>query len=312
MLNVVIIGMRDITRLDAKLLVAFNTLMEERSVTRAAERLNMTQQGLSGVLQRMRDLFADPLFVREARGVAPTPRAEELGPRIKSALAGLEGVLESQVFDPTTADGTIFVATGDYALSSIVSPLFQKFRALAPNVRLAMLPLNPATLSEQVPGGRVDLALTIPQFAPQNWFTRRLFEERYLGAVRADHPIAGTTVDIDTFCSWEHLLVSPYRSNFTGVIDRALARINRTRRVGLTIPSFSVVGAILERTDLLAVVPERILTNMNRQLFIFPPPLEIEGTDVIAAWPERVHQDPLHEWFRELCYDSTQVDETQD
>ncbi len=292
--------------------MAFDTLMEERSVTRAAQRLNMTQQGLSGTLQRMRDLFADPLFVREARGVAPTPRAEELAPRIKSALSGLEGVLESQEFDPATADGTIYVATGDYALSSIVSRLFEQFRTLAPNVRLAMLPLNPVTLSEQVPGGRVDLALTIQQFAPQSWFTRRLFEERYLGAVRADHPIAGMKVDIDTFCNWEHLLVSPYRGNFAGVIDRALARVNRSRQVGLTIPSFSVVGAILERTDLLAVVPERILTNMNRRLFVFEPPLEIDGVDVIAAWPERVHQDPLHAWFRQLCYDSAQVTNSGD
>jgi len=272
----------------------------------------MTQQGLSGVLQRMRDLFGDPLFVREARGVSPTPRAEALAPRVKSALAGLEHVLESPEFDPTLADGTIYVATGDYALSAIVSSLYQQFRTLAPNVRLAMVPLNQAISGDRIPVDRVDLALTIPSFAPQNWYTRCLYEERYLCAVRADHPLAGTNVDLDAFCSWEHLLVSPYKSDFAGVMDQALARIDRARKIGLLIPSFSVVGAILEETDLLAVLPERVLRKMNRRLFIFPPPLEIEGVDVFAAWPERVHQDPMHAWFRQLCFDSTQAAQVGD
>ncbi len=302
--------MSDITRLDAKLLLAFDAVMEEQSVSRAAQRLNMTQQGLSGVLNRLRDLFGDPLFVREARGVSPTPRAEALAPRIKSALAGLESVLKSQKFDPALADGTIFVATADYALSTIVASLFQQFRSLAPKVRLSVRPLTSTTLSEQPRGERIDLALTVTQFVPQNWFTHRLFEERLLCAVRADHPLAGTKVDIDAFCDCEQLLISPYKSDFTGVADRALARIDRTRKIGLSIPSFSAAGAILERTDLLAVLPERIVQNMNRHLHTFPPPLEIGNVDVIAAWPERVNEDPLHTWFRQLCYDSTQVEDT--
>lgn len=300
--------MRDITRLDTKLLLAFDALMEERSVTRAARRLNMTQQGLSGVLRRMRDLFDDPLFVREARGVWPTPRAEALAPRIKSALLGLESVLESQEFDPALADGTIFFASSDYGLSTVVAPLFQQFRSLAPKVQLAILPINTATLSEQMRGGRVDLALTDPEMAPPNMFTRSLFEDRYLCAVRADHPLAEAKVDLDAFCSCEHLLVSPFSSNFHAPTDAALAGIDRTRKVGLVIPSFSVAGEILERTDLLAVLPERILRNMNNRLYVFPPPLEIKSSEIVAVWPARVDEDPLHSWFRQLCIGSLQVE----
>ena len=302
--------MSDITRLDAKLLLAFDALLEEQSVTRAARRLNMTQQGLSGVLQRLRDLFGDPLFVREARGVSPTPRAEALAPRIKSALADLKSVLETQEFDPALADGTIYVATADYALSTIVSPLFQQFRSMAPQVRLAVRPLTSTTLSEQLRGDRIDLALSITQHAPPNWFTHRLLEERLVCAVRADHPLAGTNVDLDAFCSCEHLLVSPYKGDFTGATDIALAQIDRARRVGLVIPSFSVVGAILEQSDLLAVLPERVLRNTSHRLYIFPPPLELKRADVLAIWPERVHQDPLHAWFRQLCFDSSQTVQT--
>jgi DNA-binding transcriptional LysR family regulator len=304
--------MSDITKLDPKLLLAFDTLMEERSVTRAAERLHMTQQGLSGVLQRMRDLLGDPLFVREGRGVAATPRAEALAPRIKFALASLESVLEAEEFDPSLAEGTIFVGCPESTLFEIVVPLFQQFRSLAPKVKLAVQAINPTTSGDRMRGGRTDLVLTIPQFVPQKWHTRHLYDERYLCAVRADHPLAGKEVDLDAFCNIEHLLVSPYQSDFHGVTDIALAQINRTRRVGLVVPSFSAAGATLERSDLLAVLPERILKNMNHRLYIFPPPLEMKNAELIAAWPARVHEDPLHSWFRQLCYDSTQVAQSDD
>lgn len=299
--------MHDISRLDIKLLLAFDALMEERSVTRAARRLHVTQQGVSGMLQRLRDLFDDPLFVREARGVAPTPRAEALAARIKSAIAVLEGVLDHPGFDPATAEGTAYVAASDYAASTIVAPLFQRIRTLAPKVRVGVLPITAITLSNETHGARVDLALTILAFKPKNWFQRELLEEHYLCAVRADHPLAGKTVDLDAFCDCEHLLIAPYRADFKGLVDNALERVGRTRRIGLSIPSFANAGSVLERTDLLAVLPIRILNNMNQQLFLFPPPVEINPSKIIATWPERVHDDPLHRWFRQLCFDTSQV-----
>ena len=296
--------MRDISRLDSKLLLAFDALMEERSVTRAAQRLGLTQQGLSGKLLRMRDLFADPLFVREARGVVPTPRAEMLAPRIKTAIAGLENIFESQGFDPAIAEGKIVVAASDYALSTVVTPLFKKFRRLAPRVLLAVMPLNTESLNEQMRSGRVDYALTIPPFAPPKSFTHSIFRERYLCAVRADHRLAKAKVNLDTFCECEHLLVSPNKGDFTGPTDSALARIDRTRRIGFVIPSFAVAGAVLEQTDLIAVLPERMLATQTRRLHVFPPPLEIEGFTLMSIWTERVHEDPLHSWFRKLCHAS--------
>ena len=286
--------------------------MDERSVTRAARRLGLTQQGLSGKLHRMRDLFADPLFVREARGVVPTPRAEELAPRIKTALAGLENIFETRGFDPAVAEGIIVVAASDYALSTVVAPLFKKFRRLAPGVRLSVIPLNTDTLNDQMRSGRVHLALTISSIAPQKSFTQKILEERYLCAVRADHPLADADVDIDTFCNCEHLLVSPNKGDFTGPTDLALARIDRTRRIGLVIPSFAVAGSVLEQTDLIAVLPERMLAAQGRRLHVFQPPLEIEGFELMSVWTERVHQDPLHAWFRKLCHTSMQAQSSDD
>ncbi len=291
----------DIGRLDARLLLSFEALMEERSVTRAAQRLGLSQQGLSGVLQRLRDLFDDPLFVRESRGITPTPRAEALAPRVSAALAGLAQLLEAEDFDPAAAEGTITVATSDYALNVVLTPLFRRFRALAPRVRLAALPLVSATLGPQMRAGQVDLALTIQEFTPPNLHTQTLLSERYLCALRADHPLAGEALDLETFCACEHLLVAPNRGDFSGPTDVALALEGRKRRVGLVIPSFAVAGTILERTDLLAVLPERLFAGMNRNLAVYPPPLEIAGFDLIAVWPPRLHQAPLHRWFRSFC-----------
>jgi DNA-binding transcriptional LysR family regulator len=235
--------MTDIRRLDTKLLLAFDAVMEERSVSRAAVRLHLTQQGLSGVLNRLRDLFGDPLFVREARGVSPTPRAEALAPRIKAALASLEGVLEAPEFIPATAEGTIHVMTTDYVSSTIMPSLFRQFRLLAPKVKLAVMPISQTTQRERTRSDLIDLILAIGQFAPQGWRTRRLFKQGYICAIRAGHPLAVSDIDLDEFCSFEHLLVSPYNSDFNGPTDIALARLGRARNVGLVIPSIAVSGS---------------------------------------------------------------------
>ncbi|GAB5468099.1 MAG: LysR family transcriptional regulator [Rhodospirillales bacterium] len=296
---------RDVGGLDPKLLQAFEALAERRSVTLAARQMGVTQQGLSGMLQRLRLLFNDPLFVRQARGVAPTPRAEALAPRVKQALAGLAAVLDEPTFDPAEAEGTLLVASTDYALSVLVSGVFQRFRALAPGLRLAILPIDTATLGADLKSGRIDLALTILDFAPPNLFSLEVFQERYVGALRAGHPLAGASgapgMDLEAFCAAEHLLISPDKGDFTGPTDLALAQLGRRRRVGLVCPSFSVAGSVLEQTDLIAVLPERLLLQMRRDLKTFELPLKVPGFELLALWAERVHHDPLHIWFRQLC-----------
>ncbi len=305
-LKVLIIDMSDIKNLDTKLLLAFNALMEEGSVTRAAQRLNLTQQGLSGALHRMRLIFDDPLFVREARGVSPTPRAEKLAPRIRLLISNLETLLQADAFDPLSAEGTIYVATSDYALVTFLPRLFQKMRAAAPHIRLAVLPLNLSLNSELTSGGRIDFAFTIPQFAPHNHYSRSLLGERYLAGVRKGHPLMDDgSIEIDSFCEAEHLLVSPDKGDFVGATDLALAQIGRKRRIGLVVPNFSVAGSVLTETDLVAVLPERILKRFEKELHVFEPPLKIEGFELIGVWPQRVNTDPLHRWFRDLVKELT-------
>lgn len=295
---------RDILSLDVRLLLAFDALIVERGVTRAAQRLGLTQQGLSGQLAKMRALFDDPLFVREGGGVAPTPQAEQLYPQVLAALSGLRALVETPSFDPQGFDGVVAVAASDYAIAVILPPLLLRLRAEAPQLRLAVRPLNSATLAVEMRERRIDLALTVPQFTPSGLHAHRLFKERYVGVVRADHPLAARPVDIDGFCAYPHLLVSPDKGDFQGPTDAALAALGRRRNVAVVVPSFAVVSDILASTDLIAVLPERLLAQLSRRLHMFAPPVNVAGFDLCGFWPDRLHADPLHRWFRTLCFGS--------
>lgn len=291
---------RDMRRLEIRLLVAFEAILVERNVTRAAERADLTQQAMSGQLAQLRAIFGDPLFVRARGGVVPTPRAEELAPAVRAALAALEPLVTQASFDPATYEGTMTIAASDYALALLMPPLLDRIRGAAPGLRLVIRPADLATLEVEMRDARIDLALTVPQFIPPGLRLLPLFEERYTGVARGDHPIlAAGPVTLDRFCAHPHLLVSPFRGDASGPTDTALAAIGRRRRIGLVVPSFSVVGALLERTDLIAVLPARLIAMMRRDIRTFEAPLAIPGFSLNAYWPPRLDTSPLHSWLRE-------------
>jgi len=290
---------RDITRLDVRLLLAFEALAAERNVTRAAERIGMTQQGMSGQLARLRALFDDPLFVRAKGGVTPTPRAEELVPAIRAALSNLEALVTPEAFDPAAFDGVVTIAATDYALALILPALLGRLRIAAPGLRIVIRPADATTLALDMREARIDIALIIPQFAPPGLHSKSLFDERYVGVARQGHlAFSEGTVSLDAFCAHPHLLVSPFRGDALGPTDEALAAIGRRRSIGLVVPGFSVVGSLLERTDFIAVLPERLIGMMRHELQAFETPIAVEGFWLDAVWPPRLHRSPLHRWLR--------------
>lgn len=291
---------RDIARLDTRLLLAFEALMAERAVTRAADRMGLTQQGMSGQLARMRDLFGDPLFVRVANGVAPTPRAEALAPLVREALSALRSVVRTDAFEPAAYEGPATIAASDYAQALILPPLLRLISTEAPRLRMVIRPVDAATLASDLRNNRIDLALTVPQFTPPGLRTSRLFAERYVGVARAGHHLlTETPVSLEAFCSTPHLLVAPFRGDATGPTDTALNRIGASRTIGLVVPGFSVAGALIEQSDLIAVLPERLIRAMRRDLEIFAPPVPIEGFNLEAVWPERLDASAAQRWLRD-------------
>lgn len=294
----------DIRHLDFNLLKTLDALLDERSVTRAAERLSLTQPAVSGMLTRLRESFDDPLFVRAQRGMVPTLRAEQLAAPVKQLLGDIEHLLRPHAFDPATADMTISIASTDYALRAVVVPFLSALRAQAPNIRVAVQPVDAQQLPGQLERGDIDLALVTPDSIAPGLHGAALFEERYVCVMRAEHPDAtGKSLTLERFCALDHALVSPSGGGFQGVTDQALAHIGQSRRVTVSVNSFLVVPDILRSSDLIAVVPRRLALHAEG-LAVFEPPLEIPGFTKTVAWHERTQHDPGQQWVRALLINS--------
>ena len=216
-------------------------------------------------------------------------------------------LVETSAFDPAAFDGVVLVAASDYAVAVVLPPLLRALRAQAPKLRLAVRPLQSATLEQDMRERRIDFALSVPQFTPPGLRSHRLIAEHYVGAMRRDHPLAQGPVDLDSFCAFPHLLVSPDKGDFSGPTDAALAAVGRRRDVAVVVPSFSVAAGLLEATDLIAVLPARLLSAAPRRLHVFATPVPVAGFDLHGFWPERLHTDALHQWFRGKCFECVDV-----
>ncbi|WP_455922813.1 LysR family transcriptional regulator [Pseudomonas putida] len=290
----------DINHLDFNLLKALDALLDERSVTRAAQRLSLTQPAVSGMLTRLRDSFDDPLFVRAQRGIVPTVRAQALAAPVKQLLSDIETMLRPQAFEPSTATMTITLASTDYALRAVVVPFLAALREQAPGIRVAVRPIDDQALEGQLERGDVDLALATPDSLSPGLHATTLFDERYVCVMREAHPHATEGVlTLERFCALDHVLVSPSGGAFSGVTDAALAQLGRTRRVVTSVTSFLVLPEILRASDLIAVVPRRLALNQPG-LVMMAPPVDIPGFSKTLAWHERSHRDPGHQWLRSL------------
>jgi DNA-binding transcriptional LysR family regulator len=293
--------MRDLRRIDLNLLVALHALLAERSVTRAARRLSLTQPTVSTMLVRLRKLFNDPLFVRTQRGILPTPRALALEPALGRLLEQAGALIAGDRFDAQTAALTFSISANDYIQSALLIPFIRQLRARAPNVRIAVRPASAQEMTAKLAAGELDIAITTsPEIPSLDLPSRVLYEERYVCAVRKEHPLRGRSVTLEQFCRFPHVVVSPTEGGFVGPTDRALAERNRQRRVALSVPGFLILPELLRTEDLVAVVPERVLASRSHGLRTFAPPLPVPGFAVLALWHPRVQMDPAHRWMREL------------
>jgi len=279
--------------------------MTERNVTAAADRLGLTQQGMSGQLARLRQEFGDPLFVRGASGVIPTPRAIELLPLVTAGLDALRAIASSDSFNPLTFKGSATIAAPDYAQALVLPTFLKNIRKEAPELQVSIRPVDAETLATMLENSLLDMALTVPQFSPSHLDSELLFEERYIGVARIGHPaLQSGTISLDDFCQHPHLLVAPYKGDALGPTDKALSSIGRSRKIGLVVPGFSVCGALLEQSDLISVLPERLLGTMRRNLTGFKLPVDVEGFRVEMVWPARLNKSVSHIWLRDKLKES--------
>ncbi|MDN7501047.1 MULTISPECIES: LysR family transcriptional regulator [Burkholderia] len=301
--------MDNLRSLDLNLLRTLNVLLEEHNVSRAAERLNLSQPSVSVHLSKLRRVFKDPLLLPGPRGMRPTARADSLRESLSVALAALNEVMSPlQPFDPYTAALTWKIAATDYSETTVLLPTLPRLREYAPNTRVSVTQIAPRLIARQCEIGEVDLAFHTADEAPAGLRRKTLFQEKYVLVGRPDHPRLKRKVTVSQFCKLDHVIVSPDGGGFVGVTDMTLAQLGLKRRVVLSVPHFTFVQDVLSRTDLVAMLPSRLLKGESK-LRSVAPPVEVPGYEMVMLWHERSHRDLSHQWLRELIGSSIKGDD---
>ncbi|MGQ8819969.1 LysR family transcriptional regulator [Bibersteinia trehalosi] len=291
--------MQSLNSLDLNLLKALHALLEERSVSRAAERLALTQPAVSAMLNRLRHRFNDPLFIRTNHGMIPTNRALALAEPIQQILNNIATLIQPSEFDPQTLEYTFKLAATENGFRTLGLPFALKLAELAPKVKLAFLPVQGQMLEKQLADGEWDLAIMGEPQVSDRLYSQFLCEEDYLCAVRSEHPILQQSWDLDRFCQLEFVLVSYHGGHFCGATDEALAKLGKQRQVKMSIMHFSLLPDLLAKSDLATVAPRHFLQHYPH-LALLEPPFKIQGYRKVMAWHARHQHDPIQQWFRQI------------
>lgn len=296
-----IITWMDIRRSDLGLLMALDALLTERNVTRAAERLAISQPAMSAQLARLRDLFDDPLLVASGRQMMPTARAMAIQEPLRRVLDELSQIVrERQPFDLATSTRTFRIIAADYLHMTVSMPLLRAVQDMAPGVRIAMLPFNPATAWSMLEGLEADLLIAWKEVTPVEARARRIYEDQLCLVQRIGHPRGKKKLGVEALCKLKHVVISPEGGSLRGPVDDELDQLGLSRTVVASVPSFLAAPSLVAETDLVTSMPRRLALLMRDKVDIFELPLAPLRYQILASWHERMHQDLGHQWLREL------------
>jgi DNA-binding transcriptional LysR family regulator len=292
--------MRNIRGIDIELLVTLEALLTACNVTHVARQLHLSQPTVSVRLGKLRNLFADPLLTPGVRGMRPTTRGLALLAPLREALSGVERMLSAETpFDPARTELTWRVAASDYAQHAILMPLLAHLRRAAPGVRVAVYAPVPAEIARMAERGDIDVAFITADIVPESLRSTILFAERYQFIARKRHPLLGNgPITLAQFCALDHVVVSPEGGGFKGPTDVLLEARRHKRRVVLSVPHFLLAPELVRRSDMVAMVPARLLEGRSQGLQLRDAPIQPPGFEMAMSWHERVHVDPAHAWLR--------------
>lgn len=301
--------------LDLNLLRVFDEVMTERSLTRAAQKLSITQPAVSNALQRLREALGDELIKRSGREMVPTPRALALWPAVRDALRQLQEVITPSSFIPAEANTTFVLAMADATAAKLMPGLVEVMDRDAPGVSIRVVPLTTRDPRRLLDAEAVDLAIGYFPAAFADLTARaqageavafahqRLYSGEYVCVMRRDHPLASEPLTLDRYCAARHMLVS-FSGRPFGFVDEALALLGRERRIVLTVNQFFTAGKVVAHSNLLTVLPRHFVnvTGFADQLVLRELPYPVPTVQVDALWHHRVHRVRAHEWLRETIY----------
>ncbi|MDD7910782.1 LysR family transcriptional regulator [Pseudovibrio exalbescens] len=289
-------------RYDLNAMRTFVTLLEERSVSRAAERLGITQPALSNSLARLRELLQDPLFVRERYGMRPTEKAETIGPVIAEALRQIDGVVQAQQdFDPLSAHRHFVIAANSYVEFILIPDLMARLRELAPHISIRVIPFGASISESGLMSGDTAFALGRMVDPPDNLVVHRLFEDGLHCVVRADLPGIGDRLTKQHYENLKHVNVLPPGTLKAGLFQ-VLEREGLHRDLAASLTHFLSVPDLIAATDYCATLPDRVCERLKSdpRLKIVAPPVDLGRFPVELAWHSRYRTDPAHRWLRRL------------
>ncbi len=290
---------------DLNLMLVFDALMRERSVTRAAARLGIGQPAASSALARLRALFRDELFIRDGRVMVPTARSLALAQPIGSALAALrDAIAPTEAFQPETATRRFRISAGDYAVMILLPALAARLRQAAPGIDLRLRFVEKDRIPELLEQGELDLAIGVFPDAPKRFVCRTLLGEEFVCIARADHPALQQTLTLEGYVALPHVLVTE-RGDETGAVDAALRPHGLRRRIALTLPQLLLLPRILPDSDLIATVGRRAAAIIGTivPLTCQAPPVTLEPWQLTLLLSRKVANDPALDWLVRLLHE---------
>jgi LysR family transcriptional regulator, mexEF-oprN operon transcriptional activator len=291
----------NLSRLDLNLLVAFDALLTDRSVTRAAARIGLGQSAMSHNLARLRTLFGDELLTRGAEGMRPTPRALALADPVRVTLAQIQAaVLQREAFDPSTADRSFRIGLADSIEVAVIPGLIARLQRAAPSVSMRLRPINRLTVLEDLDTGRLDLGIGVFDQGQLHHKRRALYTDSFLCLFSPAKVNVVPPLSLEAYLSVPHVLAS-LTDDGHGAVDDALAKLKLKRSIALTTPGFLAVPFVVRRAPLITTMPSKLARYFAEAfgLATSPPPIELPSFTISLLWHASYDHDPGHVWLRQ-------------
>jgi len=293
----------DFHGIDLNLLAAFDALASERNVTRAAVRVGVSQPAMSAALSRLRTLFNDPLFLRSAQGLVPTPKARELAGPVSQALQQIKAaLLPKEQFEPATSAMTFTLGLSEYPAFVLLPLLSRALEQLGPGLSLSVHAIGSRDSAvDLLDAGTIDAAIGVPPTQAENRIlTRSVMRDEFITIVRRGHPAVKDGMDMQVFLALRHVLVSP-EGDRHGLVDQALAYLGQRRTLGLALPQMFAAPSMVAQTDMVATVMGRVARHSPhwRKLESFTPPVTLPVIGYDLMWHRRNDAHPAQQWLRD-------------
>jgi DNA-binding transcriptional LysR family regulator len=282
--------------IDLNLLGVLEALLDARNVSRAAEALGLSQPAVSHALARLRDVFRDPLFVRDGRGMIPTPRARALQGPVKALLGDVRRLVHPAAFDPAVAEGRFHINAPDATSVVVLANVLKRISRQAPKLDFAITNAS-AGRFEAMARGDIDLAIDAFEVTPPGFHQEKLVRDRLVCVARVDHPVRATGLTVAAYADWPHANLETASSR---MLDRVLEDYGIRRRTALTVPNFITAAGIVAETDWLLTLPSNLAGHLKRMLplRIHELPFDMPEQTLDQVWHTHADRDPRHAWLR--------------